>query len=115
MCKLNNINLAKSNRYMDDIRAFLKALKMSWRWKEGILCYTKSWEEEDNRSGKSAARRTAEVLVAMLNDVFPFLNLTIELGEDFVDGKLPSLASKIWVVDEWIIMYSSLRRPWPQT
>ena len=72
---------------------------------EGGLYYTKSWEEEDNRSGKSAARRTAEVLVAMMNDVFPFLNLTIELGEDFIDGKLPSLDTKIWVVDGWIIMY----------
>ena len=48
-------------------------------------------------SGESASRRTAKVLVAMMNDVLPFLNFTIELGEDFVDGKLPSLDINIWV------------------
>ena len=90
---------------MDDIRAFLKSLKMGWRWMEGSLCFTKSWEEEDRKSGLSAARRTALVLVAMMNDVFPFLNFTIELGEDFSDGKLPSLDICIWVVDGRTIMY----------
>ena len=52
----------------------------------------------------SAARRTALVLVGMMNDVFPFLNFTVELGEDFMDGKLPSLDVAIWVVGENRIM-----------
>ena len=90
---------------MDEIRAFLKSLKMGWRWVGGSLCYTKSWEEEDRASGRSAARRTALVLVGMMNDVFPFLNFTVELGEDFIDGKLPSLDVAIWVVDRNRIMY----------
>ena len=105
LCRLNNIKLGKSDRYMDDIRAFLKSLKMGWRWVGGSLCYTKSWEEEDRASGRSAARRTALVLVGMMNDVFPFLNFTVELGEDFIDGKLPSLDVAIWVVDRNRIMY----------
>jgi hypothetical protein len=50
-------------------------------------------------------RWTALVLVAMMNDVFTFLNFTIELGEDFTDGKLPSLDIKIWVMGGKIIMY----------
>ena len=41
----------------------------------------------------------------MMNDIFPFLNFTIELGEDFVDNKLPSLDTKIWVVDGWRILF----------
>ena len=40
-----------------------------------------------------------------MNDVFPFLNFTVELGEDFVDGKLPSLDVAIWVVEGRRIMY----------
>ena len=32
-----------------------------------------------------------------MNDVFPFMNFTVDLGEDFVDGKLPSLDINIWV------------------
>ena len=105
ICRNNNIKLRKNNRYMDDIRAFLKALKMGWRWVGGHLCWTRSWEREDEESGLSSSRRTAMVLVAMMNDIFPFLNFTIELGEDFVDGKLPSLDLSIWVVDGRLIMY----------
>ena len=41
----------------------------------------------------------------MMNDIFPFLNFTIVLGEDFVDGKLPSLDTKIWVQDGWKILF----------
>jgi hypothetical protein len=105
LCKKNNIKVAKNNRYMDDIRAFLRALKEGWRWMDGSLCFTKSWEKEDMESGVSASRRSANILVAMMNDVFPFLRFTIELGEDFHDGKLPSLDTKIWVIDGWRILF----------
>ena len=105
LCKENNIKVRKSERYMDDIRAFLNALKMGWRWVDGKLAYTRTWEKEDRMSGISASRRTANVLVGMMNSVFPFLNFTIELGEDFSDGKLPSLDIAIWVVADRLIMY----------
>ena len=72
---------------------------------EGRVCYTKAWEQEDKVSGVSASRRSANILVGMMNDIFPFLNFTIELGEDFVDGKLPSLDTKIWVQDGWKILF----------
>ena len=52
--------------------------------------------------------RSAIILVAMMNEIFPFMNFTIELGEDFVDGKLPSLDTKIWVVDGWRVMFEFL-------
>ena len=97
LCDRNNIILRKGDCYMDDIRAFLKALRMGWRWVDGYLCFKKTWEEEDKKSGLSASRRTTLVLVAMMNDVFPFMNFTVELGEDFVNGKLPSLDINIWV------------------
>ena len=54
LCKENNIRIGKSNRYMDDIRAFLKALREGWRWMEGGFCYTKAWEQEGKGSGVSA-------------------------------------------------------------
>ena len=53
----------------------------------------------------SPSRRTAEILIAMMNNVFPFLRFTIELGEDFPDGKLPSLDTKIWVLDAWTVLF----------
>jgi hypothetical protein len=59
-------------------------------------------EKEDRDSGLSASRRTALVLVAMMNSIFPFMNFTVELGEDFIDGKLPSLDINIWVQDHHV-------------
>ena len=38
-------------------------------------------------------------MIGMMNGVFPFLRFTIELGEDFEDGKLPSLDTNIWVLN----------------
>ena len=46
-----------------------------------------------------ATRSSAEVIIGMMNSVFPFLNFTIEVGEDFVNGKLPSLDIEVWVQD----------------
>ena len=40
-----------------------------------------------------------------MNDVFPFLKFTIELGEDFPDGKLPSLDTKVWILNAWTILF----------
>ena len=97
LCEANNIVVKKKNRYMDDIRAFLKALKEGWRWDQGVLCHSYKWVREDMESGKSATKRTAEVLVDMMNSVYHFLNFTIEVGEDFKTGTLPSLDTEIGV------------------
>ena len=40
----------------------------------------------------------------MMNEIFPFLNFTFELGEDFADGKLPSLDTNVWV-DGWKVLF----------
>jgi hypothetical protein len=105
LCNRSNIKIGRSNRYMDNIQAFLKALIEGWRWRDGDLCYKKTWELEDKKSGVSASRRSANILVGMMNDIFLFLSFTIELGEDFPDGKMPSLDTKVWVVDGWRILY----------
>ena len=110
LCASNNIKVRKGKRYMDDIRAFLNSLKMGWRWTDGGLAYTRTWESEDRMSGLSASRRTGNVLLAMMNSVFPFLNFTLELGEDFADGKLPRLDITIWVVADRLIMYKHFEK-----
>ena len=45
-----------------------------------------------------------------MNEIFPFLNFTIELGEDFSDGKLPSLDTKIWVKDGWRVLFEFFKK-----
>jgi hypothetical protein len=82
---------------MDDIRAFLHAIRGGWRLWEGKLCYCEEWRKEDMMDGKSATKRTAEILLGIMNLIMPFLRFTMEIGEDFIDLKLPTLDVKIWV------------------
>ena len=43
-----------------------------------MLCFSKEWEHEDQKSGKSNCRRTGEVLLYIMNSVMPFLKFTLE-------------------------------------
>ena len=56
MMDKNNIIIRKSDRYMDDLRAFLMSLKMGWRCQDGGLCYTESRRQEDEMLGLSSTR-----------------------------------------------------------
>ena len=107
----NNIRVRKSNRYMDDIRCFLKAIREGWRWVNGHLCHTKDWENEDMESGISPSSRTARVLVGMMNDVFTFLKFTTELAEHFSDIKLPSFDTNVCVADRLTILFEYYGKP----
>ena len=45
--EMNNIVLRKGERYMDDLRAFLRAIKPGWRWHDGGLYHCEAWMPED--------------------------------------------------------------------
>ena len=111
MVSANNIRVLKNNRYMDDIRSFLKALREGWRWYDGHLCHTNEWEAEDIKSETSPTARTARVLVGMMNDIYSFLNFTTELGEHFPDKKLPSLDTNVWVANKLTILFEYFGKP----
>ena len=95
----NNIKVKDGSRYMVDIRIFLMAIQEGWRLFEGALCYCEAWRQEDAEAGKTATRRTAEILLHIMNSVISFLKFTLEIGEDFEDRILPTLDLKIWVQD----------------
>ena len=111
MLKNNNIKMKDGARYMDDIRAFLASLKKGWRWLEGGLYYCAAWRLDDEKLEKSPTRRTADVLRDSMNDVFSFLNLTIEIAEDFEDKKLPTLDLKVWMSLDNKILFEFYEKP----
>jgi hypothetical protein len=82
------ISIETAMRYMDDLRVFLYAIKMGWRWHAGELCWKEEWEDEDQKSGKGDLERTCELLRQSMNMIFDFLNFTIESGMDFEDGSI---------------------------
>ena len=46
-----------------------------------------------------------------MNDVFSFLNLTIEIAEDFEDKKLPTLDLKVWMSLDNKILFEFYEKP----
>ena len=68
----NNLEVLTGIRYMDDIRKFLRAIREGWRWWEGRLCWTEEWSQEDIKAGKSAVRRTADILLEIMNSIMTF-------------------------------------------
>ena len=109
--KENKLEIKRRNRYMDDIRVMLLAIKQGWRWFMGRLCFTESWRKEDMEKEVSATRRTAKCLVQSMNEIYSFLRFTTEIGEDFVNGRLPSLDTEIWVEAGRRIRFAFYEKP----
>ena len=95
----NKIELLTGVRYMDDLRNFLMSIREGWRWWDGGLCWSEEWRQEDIESGKSATKRTADILLDIMNSIMEFLTFTIEICDDFPDLKLPTLDTKIWAMN----------------
>ena len=70
-----------------------------WRRHNWSLAFCHEWEQEDRSEGGSMSRKTGEPLRRSMNQVFNFLNFTIELEEDFHEGYLPTLDIQVKVLD----------------
>ena len=99
-----NIEMEDASRYMDDVRAFLFAIREGWRWWEGELCWAEDWFDEDVETGQSDLDRTTTILQATMKSIYGFLNFTMEIETDFVDNRLPTLDFKLWVNEEGMVV-----------
>ena len=90
---------------MDDIRIFMLALDAGWRWYEDGFYFCEEWRQEHMEAEKSATRRTAESLIKAMCSLMATLEFTMEIGEDFQDGKLPTLDTKIWILNGRMVLY----------
>ena len=92
-------------RYVDDMRVALPPIKVGWRWYEGGLKYSKRWEQEDMVKNVTPERRTKELLARTMEGVEDFLEFTMESGEDFPGGWLPTLDTSLKVGDDNRILF----------
>ena len=46
-----------------------------------------------------------------MNEIMDFLTFTLEIHEDFDDQKLPTLDTKIYIKDGWLIHYEFYQKP----
>ena len=104
----NRIHIVEYMRYMDDGRSVLPAFKPGWRWVEGMLCYKKSWWNEDRN--KTGLERTTAILGQSMQGVFSFLRFTTEVGEG-EERWLPTLDTQIRVEDNNTISYKFYEKP----
>ena len=85
-------------RYMDDGRVLLHAIKSGWRWEDKELVWKEEWAKEDDHL--SAQMITKRVMDGSMQEVFSFLKLTTEVGEDYPDDWLPTLDVSLKVEQE---------------
>ena len=76
-------------RYVDDSRSLLPPIKAGWRWRDNQLIFTKRWELEDRHV--SGEHRTKEILKMSMMGVKDYLSFTVESGEEYEGGWLPTL------------------------
>ena len=91
-----NLRIIEGVRYMDDIRIFLMAIRLGWRWTDGGLRYRSSWKLEEEQAGMTATTKAAQCLEGMMNSICGWLKLTMETEEMF-SGRLPTLDLEIWI------------------
>ena len=101
----SNMTLVDCARYMDDVRVWLHAVRLGWRWINGELLYRSSWRLEERQSGMTRLEKTTEILEGMMNSICSWLVLTME-HEEMFNGVLPTLDLIIWVSSGNKVMFS---------
>ena len=100
-----NIRVIDCARYMDDVRVWLRAIRLGWRWLEGQLVYRRCWRMEEEGRGMAKLAKTTEILKSIMNSICTWLELTMET-EDMFNGVLPTLDLQLWVSSGNRILFS---------
>ena len=73
--------------------------------------YCSAWREKDRRKGMTPLQKTTEILAGMMNSICWYLTLTMETGDDFPDGRLPTLDLNIWIGQDNKVLYIFFDKP----
>ena len=111
----NNIITNGEARYMDDIRIWLWSIRVGWRWTGHELEYCGKWRDADRRKWMIPLQKTTEVLSGMRNSICGYLTRTMETGDDFQDGRLPTLDLSIWIGENNKVLYIFFEKPMAST
>ena len=95
----NNIKVWLAACYVDDVRFLTSIIEKGRRWdaKKKIFDMKKEWLEEDQKVKTSDEKRTATELRKVMNSIFSNIQFTLEIPEDFLDGRLPTLDFACWL------------------
>ena len=61
-----NIQIAAGARYMDDVRMFLRSIRLGWRLVKDVLVYKEAWKNDEMKAGLTGLEKTARILVGVM-------------------------------------------------
>ena len=93
-------------RYVDDSRDFARPLEEGVRWDGQNFSFRECWRKEDLDSCLSDEARTTREFIKAKSSILDFLQFEGENSSMFLDAKLPTLDSAIWVTDDGSIGYT---------
>ena len=106
----NNIQMVSGARYMDNVRLFLRGVRLGWRMVKDVLVYKDAWRLEEINAGLTILEKTSEILKEIMNGICGWLVLTMET-ELMFGGTLPTLDLQLWVSDENKVLYKYYEKP----
>ena len=68
-----DVKIIGSARYMDDVRVWLRSIRLGWKWQEGKLFYKSAWRLEEEKAGMTSLQKTSRVLEGMMNSICSWL------------------------------------------
>ena len=104
------LKIAAGARYMDDVRMFLRSIRLGWRLVNDELVYKEVWKEKEMKAGMTGLENTTEILEGVMNGICGWLVLTMET-EIMFDGTLPTLDLQLWVNRENKVVYKYYEKP----
>ena len=94
---------------MDDGRAVLYPVRPGWRWTGKELEWCRKWEIED--AELTPTERTSRALEGSMKGIMGFLEFTMETGDQFEDGWLPTLDTSLSVDEHNQVLYRFYQKP----
>ena len=77
-------------RYIDDCRAFLKAIKKGWVWRDNKICFSKNEYDADGDTEEDKIKRTTKLITGMKCAKTDNIRFTGEDSTQFCDATLPT-------------------------
>ena len=81
--QISNLTTEEKARYMDNIRLWMRSIRLGWRWVGEELVFAKAWEVEERMNGMTGLEKTLEIIQSIMNNICNFLKLTMESVMDF--------------------------------
>ena len=105
-----NIEMVAGARYMDDVRIFLRGIRLGWRLIDDKLIYKEVWRREEIKAAMTSLEKTTTILEKVMNGICGWLVLTME-NELMFNGTLPTLDLQLWVNKDNKVVYKYYEKP----